>query len=92
LGIVEAQSKHSRSTVEPQPVLAGPPEIAARINWLWSECERLGWSDGDHGPDCNELSAEWERIWLYEVEPHIKPLVESLVEPLTKPKSRKKVK
>jgi hypothetical protein len=59
------------STIEPQPVLAGPPDIAARINQLWRECEELGWWDGDEAAceACKARSDEWKHIWKTEIEP-----------------------
>jgi hypothetical protein len=58
-------------TLEPQPVLAGSPDIAARINQLWRECEELGWWDGDAsaGEACEARSDVWLGIWKTEIEP-----------------------
>ena len=53
----------------PQPIWAGPPEIEARVNAIWVECEGLDWWESGNDAEVDKLVDEWMHIWKYEIEP-----------------------
>ena len=47
---------------EPQPALAGPPEIVEEIGRLVERAREIGWWDSGHGDEMEELCDRWDEI------------------------------
>lgn len=51
-----------RHVYDPQPVLAGPPEIVDRLNNIVDRCEANDWWEGDEDA-MKRLCQEWEAVF-----------------------------
>jgi hypothetical protein len=52
-----------RSVADPQQILIGPPHIMSRVNHWVYEAEAIGWYDGGHKKEMDEIFNEFSQFW-----------------------------
>jgi hypothetical protein len=50
---------------EPQPILVGPPDLIDEVQRLYDRAVELGWEDGGHEGQVNEIIRQWKDL-MYE--------------------------